>query len=108
MSEEDKNPINKLFEGHGSREREDKVLRYMAHRLEKGESLQDVKQEEYVQRNVTSTELDLHMPGPEAHTCLARGHGGRIRRKPGSNQLGSGNRAPNISQIVVKALHNPV
>ena len=58
VSEEDNGPVEKLLEGHDGRERQDRVLRYMARRLEKGESLDDVKNAEYVQRNVTLTELD--------------------------------------------------
>ena len=83
MSEEDKNPINKLFEGHGSREREDKVLRYMAHRLEKGESLQDVKHEEYVQRNVTSTELNRICRDPRLIHASREGMEGDFEENPG-------------------------
>lgn len=64
MSKKNTDPVGDLFEGHGSRERKDKVLRYMAHRLEKGESLDDVKSEDYVQRNVTPTELDRVLRDP--------------------------------------------
>lgn len=64
MAEENNGPAGSLFGGHEGRERQDKVLRFMARRLKKGANLQDVKNEEYVQRNVSQAELNRILRDP--------------------------------------------
>ena len=45
--------------GHGFRaEREEKVLRYIVHRINEGAHLHEVLQEPYVRRNCTHDEID--------------------------------------------------
>ena len=55
----------------GSRaEREEKVLRYIVHRINEGAHLHDVLQEPYVQRNCTQEEIDEIIRNPElVHAC---------------------------------------
>ena len=48
---------NRLFGGSRSSAREEKVLQYIIHRIEKGANLQEVVQEDYVRRNATSDEV---------------------------------------------------
>ena len=49
---------NRLFGGsRNSSAREEKVLRYIIHRVGEGAKLQDVVQEDYVRRNATSDEV---------------------------------------------------
>jgi hypothetical protein len=51
---------------HGPRaEREEKVLRYVVHRLEEEAHLRDVLQEPYVRRNCTQEEIDEIIRNPE-------------------------------------------
>jgi hypothetical protein len=55
-------------------ERKQKVLRYVIHRLKKGEaSLREVLQEEYVRRNCTELEIEQILLDPEL-VHAARGH----------------------------------
>jgi len=48
---------NRLFGGSRSSAREEKVLQYIIHRIEKGAKLGEVVQEDYVRRNATSDEV---------------------------------------------------
>ena len=48
---------NRLFGGSRSSAREEKVLQYIIHRIEKGAKLGEVVQEDYVRRNATSEEV---------------------------------------------------
>jgi hypothetical protein len=48
---------NRLFGGSRSSAREEKVLQYIIHRIEKGAKLREVVQEDYVRRNATSEEV---------------------------------------------------
>ena len=48
---------NRLFGGSRSSAREEKVLQYIIHRIEKGAKLREVVQEDYVRRNATSDEV---------------------------------------------------
>ncbi len=45
---------NRLFGGSRSSAREEKVLQYIIHRIEKGAKLGEAVQEDYVRRNATS------------------------------------------------------
>ena len=56
---------------HGPRaEREEKVLRYIVHRLAEEAHLRDVLQEPYVRRNCTQEEIDEIIRNPElVHAC---------------------------------------
>jgi len=56
---------------HGPRaEREEKVLRYIVHRLDEEAHLREVLQEPYVRRNCTQEELDEIIRNPElVHAC---------------------------------------
>jgi hypothetical protein len=69
---------------HGPRaEREDKVLRYIVHRLDEEASLRDVLQETYVRRNCTQEMVDEIIRNPElVHAC--REH---LERVFGSGEL---------------------
>ena len=69
---------------HGPRaEREDKVLRYIVHRLDEEASLRDVLQETYVRRNCTPEMVDEIIRNPElVHAC--REH---LERVFGSGEL---------------------
>ena len=59
MSEQDERRSfwNRLFGGSRSSAREEKVLQYIIHRIEKGAKLREVVQEDYVRRNATSDEV---------------------------------------------------
>ncbi len=48
---------NRLFGGSRSSAREEKVLQYTIHRIEKEARLREVVQEDYVRRNATSDEV---------------------------------------------------
>ncbi len=48
---------NRLFGGSRSSAREEKVLQYIIHRIEKEAKLREVVQEDYVRRNATSDEV---------------------------------------------------
>jgi hypothetical protein len=51
-------------------EREEKVLRYIIHRLDEDAHLHDVLQESYVLRNCTQEEVDEIIRNPElVHAC---------------------------------------
>ena len=69
---------------HGPRaEREEKVLRYIVHRLDEEASLRDVLQETYVRRNCTPEMVDEIIRNPElVHAC--REH---LERVFGSGEL---------------------
>jgi hypothetical protein len=56
---------------HGPRaEREEKVLRYIVHRLDEEAHLRDVLQETYVRRNCTQEMVDEIIRNPElVHAC---------------------------------------
>jgi hypothetical protein len=56
---------------HGPRaEREEKVLRYIVHRLDEEAHLRDVLQETYVRRNCTQEMIDEIIRNPElVHAC---------------------------------------
>ena len=56
---------------HGPRaEREEKVLRYIVHRLDEEARLHDVLQETYVRRNCTQEMVDEIIRNPElVHAC---------------------------------------
>ena len=60
--------------GHGFRaEREEKVLRYINHRIDADVALRDVLQEPYVRRNCSQDEIEEILRKPElVHHC--RGH----------------------------------
>ena len=65
---------------HGPRaEREEKVLRYIVHRLDEEARLRDVLQETYVRRNCTQEMVDEIIRNPElVHAC--REHTVRVFR----------------------------
>jgi hypothetical protein len=69
---------------HGPRtEREEKVLRYIVHRLDEEAHLRDVLQETYVRRNCTQEMIDEIIRNPElVHAC--REH---LERVFGSGEL---------------------
>jgi hypothetical protein len=51
-------------------ERQEKVLRYIIHRINDDTDLQDVLQEPYVQHNCSQTEIDEIESNPElVHAC---------------------------------------
>jgi len=51
-------------------EREEKVLRYIIHRINEDADLQDVLREPYVQRNCSQAEIDEIESNPElVHAC---------------------------------------
>src|SRR5215212_1573077 len=51
--------LRKLFLGsHVRAEREEKVLRYIIHRVNESAALHDVVQEDYVRRNCTQAQID--------------------------------------------------
>jgi hypothetical protein len=74
---------------HGPRaEREEKVLRYIVHRLDEEARLHDVLQETYVRRNCTQEMVDEIIRNPElVHAC--REH---LERVFGSGELDPRNR----------------
>jgi hypothetical protein len=76
---------------HGPRaEREEKVLRYIVHRLDEDARLHDVLQETYVRRNCTQEMVDEIIRNPElVHAC--REH---LERVFGSGELDPRNRPP--------------
>ena len=57
--------------GHGFRaEREEKVLRYINHRIDADVALRDVLQEPYVRRNCSQDEIEEILRKPElVHHC---------------------------------------
>jgi hypothetical protein len=57
--------------GHGFRaEREEKVLRYINHRIDVDVDLREVLQEPYVRRNCSQDEIDEILRNPElVHHC---------------------------------------
>jgi hypothetical protein len=63
--------LRKLFLGSQVRaEREEKVLRYIIHRVNESAPLLDVVQEDYVRRNCTQAEVDEIVNAPElVHAC---------------------------------------
>jgi hypothetical protein len=70
--------------GHGFRaEREEKVLRYINHRIDADVALRDVLQEPYVRRNCSQDEIEEILRKPElVHQC--RGH---LKHVFGSGEL---------------------
>ncbi|HSK85440.1 MAG TPA: hypothetical protein VK902_18875 [Rubrobacter sp.] len=74
-----------MFGGeHGRRaEREEKVLRYVDHRLDEEAHLHDVLRESYVRSNCTQQEVDKIIRNPElVHACRER-----LERAFGSGEL---------------------
>ena len=72
MDERAREPsLRKLFLGsHVRAEREEKVLRYIIHRVNESAPLHDVVQEDYVRRNCTQAEIDEIVNAPElVHAC---------------------------------------
>jgi hypothetical protein len=63
--------LRKLFLGsHVRAEREEKVLRYIIHRVNESAPLHDVVQEDYVRRNCTQAQIDELVNAPElVHAC---------------------------------------
>jgi hypothetical protein len=60
-----------FFEGNPSRaEREEKVLRYVIHRIDEDATLPEVFEEPYVRRNCSQDEIDEIRTNPElVHAC---------------------------------------
>jgi hypothetical protein len=60
-----------FFEGNPSRaQREEKVLRYIIHRIDEDADLHEVLQEPYVQRNCSQEEIEEIRTNPElVHAC---------------------------------------
>jgi hypothetical protein len=60
-----------FFAGNPSRaEREEKVLRYIIHRIDEGAVLHEVLEETYVQRNCSQIEINEIRTNPElVHAC---------------------------------------
>ena len=60
-----------FFAGNPSRaEREEKVLRYIIHRIDEDAELHEVLEEPYVQRNCSQIEIDEIRSNPElVHAC---------------------------------------
>ena len=54
-----------IFGNPGGQEREEKVLAYVAHRLEDGASLEEAVGEDYVRRNLSPAEVDEVTNDPE-------------------------------------------
>jgi hypothetical protein len=63
-----------FFDGNPSRAgREEKVLRYIIHRVNESAPLHDIVQEDYVRRNCTQAEIDEIVNAPElVHACRER------------------------------------
>jgi hypothetical protein len=63
-----------FFDANPSRaEREEKVLRYIIHRVNESAPLHDVVQEDYVRRNCSQAEIDEIVNAPElVHACRER------------------------------------
>jgi hypothetical protein len=58
--------FGQFFFGNPSRaEREEKVLRYMIHRIDEDADLREVLREPYVQRNCSQVEIDEIASNPE-------------------------------------------
>jgi hypothetical protein len=60
-----------FFEGNPSRaEREERVLRYVIHRIDEDATLPEVLEEPYVRRNCSQDEIDEIRTNPElVHAC---------------------------------------
>ena len=63
-----------FFDANPSRaEREEKVLRYIIHRVNESAPLHDIVQEDYVRRNCSQAEIDEIVNTPElVHACRER------------------------------------
>ena len=63
-----------FFDANPSRaEREEKVLRYIIHRVNESAPLHDIVQEDYVRRNCSQSEIDEIVNTPElVHACRER------------------------------------
>ncbi|MGH3090142.1 MAG: hypothetical protein ACRDSJ_22910 [Rubrobacteraceae bacterium] len=73
MAEEKKSFWARIFGGHQSSEREEKVLEYIVHRTGEGASLQEVVEEEYVKRNATRSQVDDILSDPRlVHSARER------------------------------------
>ena len=81
--------FGQFFFGDPSRaEREEKVLRYIIHRMNEDADLHEVLQEEYVQRNCSQAEIDEIINDPEL-VHAAREH---MEQVFGSGELTPGHR----------------
>lgn len=65
MPEEKKGFWARLFESRRSSAREQKVLDYIAHRVNEGANLHDVLEEEYVRRNASRNEIEEISSNPQ-------------------------------------------
>jgi hypothetical protein len=73
-----------FFGGNPSRaEREEKVLRYIIHRINEGAALPEVLEEPYVRRNCSESEVNELESGPE----LIRAARERLEQAFGSGEL---------------------
>lgn len=63
----------KIFGNPGGQEREEKVLAYIANRLQNGASLREALGEDYVRRNLSRAEVDEVIKDPELLRAV-RGH----------------------------------
>jgi hypothetical protein len=63
--------LRRIFLGSNVRaEREEKVLRYIIHRVNEGAPLQEVVREDYVRRNCSQAQIDEILNTPElVHAC---------------------------------------
>jgi hypothetical protein len=80
-----------FFDGNPSRaEREEKVLRYIIHRIDENADLHEVVREPYVRRNCSQGEIDEILSSPElVHAC--REH---MEQVFSSGELDPGRRPP--------------
>ena len=65
MSEEKQTFWEQLFGGSSRDEREEKVLQYVIHRVKVGAHLNDVVEEEYVQRNASQRGIEQIIRDPK-------------------------------------------
>lgn len=75
----------RLFGGSGPPAREERLLAYIVHRLDKGARLDDVVREEYVRRQASSREVERIVSNPEIVTTARE----RMRRDLGSREMSS-------------------
>ncbi len=80
-----------FFDGNpSSAEREEKVLRYIIHRIDENADLHEVVREPYVRRNCSQGEIDEILSSPElVHAC--REH---MEQVFSSGELDPGRRPP--------------
>ena len=83
--------FGQFFFGNPSRaEREEKVLRYMIHRINEDADLREVLREDYVRRNCSQAEIDEIINNPDL-VHAAREH---MERAFGSGELAPWQRRP--------------